>query len=272
MQKSLIFKDNKDKSFVYRWINKLNNKEYLGSTANAKRRLLKYYDLSSLKLANMPIYKAILKYGHSNFIFEIIEYCEPNKILDREQYYLDNFDFEYNVLEKADSILGYKHTDETLSKMKGRTNALGYKHDLETIAKLKELSTNKKHSSEAKDKMKEIWAQRKLLQQISSESALETSFSALEILESEPDQESLLKQDLGALPNEKPGRKKIKGKIVIVTNIETNLTKEYDSISEAAIALNLTRNTLRNYIKNQTIFNLLHQDTSVEKLLISIKQ
>ena len=69
MQKSLIFKDNKDKSFVYRWINKVNNKEYLGSTANAKRRLLKYYDLSSLNLVSMPIYKAILKHGHSNFIF-----------------------------------------------------------------------------------------------------------------------------------------------------------------------------------------------------------
>lgn len=287
MQKSLIFKDNKDKSFVYRWINKVNNKEYLGSTANAKRRLLKYYDLSSLKLANMPIYKAILKRGHSNFIFEIIEYCEPDMVLEREQYYLDNFDFYYNVLEKADSILGYKHTEETLSKMIGRTNALGYKHNLETIAKLKELSTNKTHSSEAKDKMKEIWAQRKLSKQISSESPLETSLSALECTETLPDLESLLKQDLGALrlrsllrpegeqTNDKPGRKKIKGKIVVVTNIETNLTKEYDSISEAAIALNLTRNTLRNYIKNQTNFKLLRQDTSgivTEKLLISIKQ
>ena len=98
MQKSLIFKDNKDKSFVYRWINKVNNKEYLGSTANAKRRLLKYYDLSSLNLVNMPIYKAILKYGHSNFIFEIIEYCEPDVVLKREQYYLDNFYFSYNIL------------------------------------------------------------------------------------------------------------------------------------------------------------------------------
>lgn len=36
-QKSL-FKENMDKSFIYRWINKLNNKEYLGSTASALRR------------------------------------------------------------------------------------------------------------------------------------------------------------------------------------------------------------------------------------------
>ena len=140
MQKSLIFKDNKDKSFVYRWINKLNNKEYLGSTANAKRRLLKYYDLSSLKLANMPIYKAILKHGHSNFIFEIIEYCEPNMVLEREQYYLDNFDFDYNVLEKADSIFGYKHTEEARLKMvnhykdKNNHHMFGKTHSEEALA------------------------------------------------------------------------------------------------------------------------------------------
>lgn len=96
----------------------------------------------------MPIYKAILKYGHSNFIFEIIEYCEPEKLLQREQYYLDNFDFEYNILEKAGSLLGYKHTEDTLSKMKGRKNALGYKHSIETIARLKEHSIDKTHSFE----------------------------------------------------------------------------------------------------------------------------
>jgi group I intron endonuclease len=68
----------------------------------------------------MPIYKSILKYGHSNFIFEIIEYCDPINVIEREQYYLDHFDFDYNILEKANSSLGFKHTKETLIKMKGR--------------------------------------------------------------------------------------------------------------------------------------------------------
>ena len=45
----------------------------------------------------MLIYKAILEYGHINFIFDIIEYCSPEELLDREQYYLDNYDFEYNT-------------------------------------------------------------------------------------------------------------------------------------------------------------------------------
>nr|UEK25960.1 hypothetical protein [Mutinus fleischeri] len=48
---------------------KINGKDYLGSTSNAKSRLSTYFNLNTLKLANMPTDKAILKYGHSNFDF-----------------------------------------------------------------------------------------------------------------------------------------------------------------------------------------------------------
>jgi group I intron endonuclease len=104
----------------------------------------------------MPIYKAILKYNHSNFIFEIIEYCDPKNVLEREQFYLDHYDFEYNILGKARSLLGYKHSLDTLSKMKGRKNALGYKHTLETLEKLRETQTNKKHSNKTLERLREI--------------------------------------------------------------------------------------------------------------------
>jgi len=65
----------------------------------------------------MPIYNTILKYVYENFIFEIIEYCQPNETIKREQYYLDNFDFEYNVLANANSLAGYKHMAETLANL-----------------------------------------------------------------------------------------------------------------------------------------------------------
>ena len=226
--KSLIFKDNKDKAFVYRWINKLNGKEYLGSTSSAKRRLNTYYDLKTLGEVNMPIYNAILKHGHENFIFEIIEYCQPDDTIKREQYYLDIFDFEYNVLANANSLAGYKHTAETLAKFKGRQNLTGYKHSQETIDNLREINTAKVHSEEAKEEMRNAWIKRKL-KSGSLELALETIQS----------------------------KTKKKGKIVVVTNIETNISTEYESISETATVLNLTRVTLRKYIKNKEIFNML---------------
>lgn len=104
----------------------------------------------------MRIYKALLKYGYENFTFEIIEYCDKEKAVSREQFYLDHFDFEYNTLEKANSVLGLKHSSAVLKKMKGRQNALGLIHTDETKNKLRISQLDKKHSKESKNKMKEI--------------------------------------------------------------------------------------------------------------------
>jgi hypothetical protein len=34
------------------------------------------------------IYSALLKYGHSKFSLDILEYCESSLLTKREQYYL----------------------------------------------------------------------------------------------------------------------------------------------------------------------------------------
>jgi hypothetical protein len=39
-------------------------------------------------------------------------------LLEREQYYLDNLRPEYNIVKTAGSTLGYKHTEESLEKMR----------------------------------------------------------------------------------------------------------------------------------------------------------
>lgn len=246
-QKEEIYKMCKGKSFVYRWINKTNGKDYLGSTSNSKSRLSSYYDLKTLSIFNMPIYKAILKYGHSNFIFEIVEFSQPEDVVQREQHYLDLFDFDYNVLEKADSLFGFKHSADTLEKMKGRQNALGFNHSLETLEKLRDAQTGKAHSPESLDRMREQWAIRKL-----------------DLNPSVKDNNNLLST-----------RKKIQGTLVVATNVETNLSTEYLSISEAAKALNVTRTTLRTYIKNNKEVILLKQigdETVKEKYLVTVKE
>jgi len=61
--------------------------------------------------------KALLKYGYSNFSLEILEYCDPSKCIEREQYYIDLFEPEYNIFKIAGSSLGLKHTDEAIEKM-----------------------------------------------------------------------------------------------------------------------------------------------------------
>ena len=56
-----------------------------------------------LKNSQSSIYNAILKYGHSNFSLTILEYCKPEKCLEREDYYLCSLPHEYNILKKAGS-------------------------------------------------------------------------------------------------------------------------------------------------------------------------
>uniref|UniRef100_UPI0022FD6757 hypothetical protein n=1 Tax=Drechslerella dactyloides TaxID=74499 RepID=UPI0022FD6757 len=85
--KLLILKENKGKSGIYRWINKESGKSYIGSSINLSRRLLEYFNTNYLLTkSNMAICKALLKYGYSNFSLEIIEYCKPEKSVEREQH------------------------------------------------------------------------------------------------------------------------------------------------------------------------------------------
>ncbi len=39
-------------------------------------------------------------------------------MISKEQYYLDNLKPEYNIAQVAGSTLGYKHTDESIAKMR----------------------------------------------------------------------------------------------------------------------------------------------------------
>jgi group I intron endonuclease len=56
-----------------------------------------------LKNYQSHIFNAILKYGRDNFSLTILEYCEPEKCVEREDFYLLSENPEYNILEKAGS-------------------------------------------------------------------------------------------------------------------------------------------------------------------------
>ena len=115
------------------------------------------------------------------------------------------------------------------------------------VEMLREINTGKVHTEEAKEVMRNSWAQRKL------------KSDNLEL--------DLLNEII-------PSKSKKGGKIVVVTNIATTAATEYKSISEAATVLNLTRVTLRKYIKNKEIFNMLKESESglvKEMYLITLK-
>lgn len=122
--KSIIYKENKNISGIYRWNNLITGDSYVGSALNLTNRLSKYFSPIFLKRnilkSKSRINNSLLKYGYNNFSIDILEYCEPNVLIKREQYYLDTLNPEYNILKRAGSSLGYKHTKETLLKFKER--------------------------------------------------------------------------------------------------------------------------------------------------------
>lgn len=130
LEKSNITKENKKKSGVYRWLNKINGKCYVGSSTNLSNRFYWYFNLKVMTTNEVvsQIARALLKYGYSNFQLEILEYCEPSKCTEREQYYMDLLKPEYNILKIAGSKLGIKHSKET--KQKIRESLLGNKRAL----------------------------------------------------------------------------------------------------------------------------------------------
>lgn len=121
-----IMTDNKGKAGVYRWTNLKNGKTYIGSGINLYKRIGEYYSQRNLERQiiryKSKISRSILKHGHSNFSLEILEYCTPLEPIEREQYYLDLFKPEYNILRTAGNSLGFKHSDETKAKEKALTS------------------------------------------------------------------------------------------------------------------------------------------------------
>lgn len=92
------------------------------------------------RIKKMIIYKALLKYGYSNFKLEILEYTSQETVLAREQYYIDLFKPEYNILSNANSSYGYKHSEESLFKIRAHLKKLNNQKSIKV--EIKDINTN----------------------------------------------------------------------------------------------------------------------------------
>ena len=108
----------KDKGGVYMFYNLINGNCYIGSSINLARRFRIH--LSSVGSVKLPLPLAINKYGPNNFVFLILQYCDriEDVCLGLEQHYLDLYKPKYNILKVAGSSQGFKHSPETIAKLK----------------------------------------------------------------------------------------------------------------------------------------------------------
>ena len=155
--KGLIAKQNKGKSGVYRWVHKDSGKSYIVSSTMLNDRFRRYFNhsyLSSSKRGASLICKALLKYGYAGFRLEILEYCSISIVLDREQFYIDKLNPEYNILKIAGSNLGYKHSEASLKLM---SDASKSRNESEEVLKFKrEIMLERKLSSDHLERMAKI--------------------------------------------------------------------------------------------------------------------
>ena len=126
-----------------------------------------YFSKNIRRYKTSKIYNALLSHGFSAFSLTILEYIEIDNlpkdeakklIMEQEQHYIDKFLPEYNILKTAGSLLGFKHSDSTLVKLrkaKGNENnpMFGKFHSEETKLNMSELKKGKLRSEETKLKI-----------------------------------------------------------------------------------------------------------------------
>jgi group I intron endonuclease len=77
---------------IYSITNKINNKRYIGSSNNIYMRWYKHKNqLSKNEHPNAFLQNSYNKYGKDSFIYEIIELCEENKLMEMEDKNIVSF-------------------------------------------------------------------------------------------------------------------------------------------------------------------------------------
>lgn len=113
---------NYDRSGVYTIQRTATGDLYVGSSATIKVRWRQHrYRLRKGVHHCTHLQNAWTKYGEDAFEFAILEECEVESLLEREQFHLDYLGPRYNVLRIAGSARGYKHTPEAIERMKGHS-------------------------------------------------------------------------------------------------------------------------------------------------------
>jgi group I intron endonuclease len=103
---------------IYLIRNKVNNNIYIGSAINISNRKKTHLHQLKYNIHHCNyLQRSFNKHGKDNFIFEILEYCEKDKLIEREQHFINILNPRYNICRIAGSSLGVKRNNETKKKL-----------------------------------------------------------------------------------------------------------------------------------------------------------
>lgn len=154
-------------SGVYKIENIRTGKLYIGSSVIIKQRFNDHKNNLRLnRHCNKHFQRAYNIDGWEAFVCSTIEECPIEMLVEREQYWIDQYDFNkdlYNDLPTAYSWLGKHHTEET-KELVSKNSAW---NNPEIVDNIREILSNKmygegnpmhgrKHSEETKQKIREM--------------------------------------------------------------------------------------------------------------------
>lgn len=150
----------KSKTGIYIITNDIDARIYIGSATSFKQRYATHRNKIMLnENCNPKLRNFANKYGIEHLTFSAVHACCKEDLLKVEQMYLDVFqpfdDNGFNIVRKAGSPIGYKHTQEAKDKMKGRT---GLKWDEEHLKYFSEIKKGVKRAESTKTKLREYYA------------------------------------------------------------------------------------------------------------------
>lgn len=99
---------------IYKIVNTINNKVYIGQSIDIEKRWGEHRRNAFNKNTHTydyPLYRAIRKYGLSNFKFEVIEETNQANLTEEEQYFIDKYhsldpNYGYNLVPAIDPKRG----------------------------------------------------------------------------------------------------------------------------------------------------------------------
>lgn len=107
------------KSGIYKIVNKISGDLYVGSSCQLDTRKTTHF--RNLRKGNNHckiLQRAYSKYGEESFEFIIIEYCEKDNLIIREQYYLEQLKPKYNACKIIpNQTLGFNHSESSKELM-----------------------------------------------------------------------------------------------------------------------------------------------------------
>ena len=166
----------KNLSGIYKITTNQSGKIYIGSAVKLSGRFNRHkFELRHNNHHSKHLQNHVNKNGIESLSFELIELCDRELLLDREQFYLDNLTPEFNNYLNAKSPLGRKMSKESIEKAvatkrangvyervalitaevnRGNTYRLGRKLTDESKAKIGAKSKGRKPTSETREKLR----------------------------------------------------------------------------------------------------------------------